>query len=55
MTGPHPEGGYGAVINEQTGALLAVPLLTAQEFAARRETVANLGIFPMTYCQQGQC
>ena len=48
-------GGADLYRSEQTGVLLAVPLLTAQQFAARRETVPNLGIFPMTYCQQGQC
>jgi hypothetical protein len=55
MIGPEPEGGRGGIINEQTGALLAVPVLTNQQFSARRETVPKLGTFPMTQCQQGQC
>jgi hypothetical protein len=53
--GPQVEIRHGGILNEQTGALLSLPDVTPQDFAARRMTVPNLGTFPMTLCQQAQC
>lgn len=55
MIGPEPEGGRGGILNEKTGALLSLPALTDQDLAARRVTVPNLAIFPMTQCHLGAC
>jgi hypothetical protein len=45
----------GGIINEQTGALLPAPALTAQDIAAGRVTVAGLGTFVLTPCTDGKC
>ena len=45
----------GGIIDEQTGALVALPAFTEQMIAAHRMPVPNLGTFTMKQCQQGQC
>ena len=44
----------GGIINEQTGALVALPALTQQMIAARRMPVPNLGTFVMALGHQTQ-
>ena len=53
--GPQVESRHGGILNGQTGALLSLPAVTTQDFAARRMTVPNLGTFTMALCRQAQC
>ena len=56
MIGPEPEW-RGGIIDEQTGALIAVPPLSpgppmGTPFSV---TVPGLGTFRLTHCHQAQC
>jgi hypothetical protein len=45
----------GAITNQQTGAQVPAPLLTAADIAAGQITVPGIGTLTLFNCQNGVC